>query len=845
MPQSYPDAIGYLQDLCTEVQLPWFQQICDIAITRPGTPLSDSDVKAIEETLHEKVPYATSLQHIPPIPAANTPLASVNLECISSFSNFKKLSDVLSLSFNPRVTLVFGTNGSGKSSIFECLRILGSPQPPLRPLNNLRKKIAAPTSFEYKLRGSTTSTTWATPAAYGPLATSLRFFDTSVAQNSIKAAIDPNRIVSVTPFRLGLFETVKDFAESVRASINKSILDNRHDLETRLDLIRTIFSDFPNRYLSQINAQSTQGLSGEIAAGATFSQHEAIPQISAKLKDLQRATSNEGLTLLRAELGQIEDACTQLERLLNSVDAVWNAKPADLKTEIERILHTQETLTGELLGAAADRTALSKLISAADAIVDFRRGGVNECPLCRQQLTEEALRLFASYGQLIHNSLAEQMSLLRSRQDRLKEQLLIIHDIDLSRIRRCSSLDDDIIAKTMTALAEIRLNFTLDANVDPAQLPGISMIKELATSLKSLGARKATTISTAATNQSTLQEEISAATITLESLTYLSTIKHHLSELKIVEQRQQELDFLTTITARFPSLFRKITETAKTAYSELVVADFEARLDAEYTTLTEKRMETFGVTLAKKGADAGVTLTPLVGGKAIDTVLSEGEQRVHSLALFFAELETSQHSTVVFDDPVSSFDYNYIGNFCNRLRDAIVRRPNRQFIILTHNWEFFVQLQSTLNKARLNNFISTQTLENCSSVAEYAEDIDKLKSSIVGILQTAGEPGKLEKEQLSGHMRRLIETIVNVLVFNRQRHQYKQKSQPVSDFGEFQKLIPLHATEATKFRDLYEKLSITEHDDPRNAYVSTDKATFQSRYDAILGIEAALIARKP
>jgi len=93
-------------------------------------------------------------------------------------------------------------------------------------------------------------------------------------------------------------------------------------------------------------------------------------------------------------------------------------------------------------------------------------------------------------------------------------------------------------------------------------------------------------------------------------------------------------------------------------------------------------------------------------------------------------------------------------------------------------------------------------------------------------------------------MRRLIEAVVNTHVFNHQRHQYKQKSQAITAFQSFTKIVPLLPTEATTLRDLYAKLSITEHDDPRTAYVSPDKAMFQTRYDQILVVEAAIISRK-
>jgi hypothetical protein len=66
----------------------------------------------------------------------------------------------------------------------------------------------------------------------------------------------------------------------------------------------------------------------------------------------------------------------------------------------------------------------------------------------------------------------------------------------------------------------------------------------------------------------------------------------------------------------------------------------------------------------------------------------------------------------------------------------------------------------------------------------------------------------------------------------------------VSAFSEFTKVVPLLPSEAQSLRDLFEKLSITEHDDPRNAYVNTDKAMFVTRYNAIKNIETAIVGRK-
>ncbi len=330
----------------------------------------------------------------------------------------------------------------------------------------------------------------------------------------------------------------------------------------------------------------------------------------------------------------------------------------------------------------------------------------------------------------------------------------------------------------------------------------------------------------------------------IEPLEYAQAIASYLVPLKEIDKRSAQAVFWGSTLPSFTPLLKKITDTAKEAHRRLVVSDFEARLNREYQALTEKPMMAFGVTLENRGTDACVTLLPQIGGKEINAILSEGEQRVHALALFFAELETCSQSVIVFDDPASSFDYNFIANYCARLRDFALTHPERQIVVLTHNWEFFVQLQLTLNKGGLNNDLSVQVLENCAVVAGYSEKVNELKADITDILVAPGEPSRAAKEELASKMRRLVESVVNTHVFNNQRHQFKQKSLPVTDFPQFTKVTPLLATEATALGDLYAKLSITEHDDLRNAYVNTDKATFQSRYDVILAIETAVLARK-
>lgn len=95
--------------------------------------------------------------------------------------------------------------------------------------------------------------------------------------------------------------------------------------------------------------------------------------------------------------------------------------------------------------------------------------------------------------------------------------------------------------------------------------------------------------------------------------------------------------------------------------------------------------------------DVGKTMMAL---KVVDCddpasqVLSEGEQRAMSLALFLAELRLQDHrSTVVFDDPSTSFDHHHRRCMALRLAELAKERP---VVVFTHDAVFLAEMGSTV-----------------------------------------------------------------------------------------------------------------------------------------------------
>jgi len=845
MSPKHPDAVGYLSDLAKEVNEPWFKMVCDLAAASGVSVLDQPTCDTLFALYTKKESYLGVTPAAGATAGAAAPAASADsLEQLSGFSNFMLLGDTLDLSFKRRVTLIFGANGSGKSSLCESLKVLATPETPNRPLKNLRAAGAANPAFRYKFKSDAVHHTWTPAVGYGPKQTTVKYFDTAIAIGNLKNAVDPGRVIVLTPFKLHVFDWAKALTTSFREALQQAQRQNSEKQTQSLEAIRTDFAAFTSRPLAVINDTTCAGLPESIKLGEEFADQELLRAKQVAAAELEKAASDEGLKLLRAEYRELEMFLADLNILLTSASELWALEPAIKVTTLAEKKVAQEALAKALVPTGATLERLLTLLRAASPMCNLDEAEDHACPLCKRDLGVPEVELFKRYHNLLEGELETEITALKTGIDQANKFATAFHSVDRDAWDKFTTIPEDLVTAAKAGVAIVIADCDVSREPTDEAKTAHESLEASATVWSSHLEAKKSAVDTAANGREDLVTQLGKLREEIEPLEYARSIMENLENLRNAHGMAEESRFWRDSLPAFTQVLRKITERAKDAHEELVVNDFESRLNVEYRALAEKDMAAFGVTLARKGADASVTVLPQVGGKDIESVLSEGEQRVHALALFFAELDSCSQSVLVFDDPVSSFDYNYIANYCARLRDVAQQHTNRQIIVLTHNWEFFVQLQTTLNKAGLDRELSVQILENCAVVAAYSEKIDDLKKDIEAVLAAAGEPLKAQKEVIAGKMRRLIESVVNTHVFNHQRHQFKQKSQAVSAFQSFTKVVPLLPAEATALGDLYAKLSITEHDDPRNAYVNSDKAMFQTRYYQITAIEAAIVGRK-
>lgn len=838
MPPEHHDAVGYIQDLANEENSGWFRYLCDAAIEQANGVLSAFDYANLHPLLFGKASYlsrnAVASGTVVKVPTVD------HLQEIGSFTSFKRLGPSLRLSFPQRINIIFGTNGSGKSSICEALKVLADASAPARPLHNVTVSPPGVPSFSYQLQSSTTPALWNSTLGYGRCSEKIKYFDSSLASRSLVQNVDPGTVISIVPFHLASFNRLREMTVGFRNHCQKRKDLNLKFLEADIGKVQELFRDYQNTTLATLTIDEALELDDLIKEAQNFKDQETLSNLLKKIETLEKGVTEEGLKLLKTEVRELAKGSKLLSSFIVGVQTLWCLDISNIDKQIATKIDARRELNMVVAGSESPPDIFTAFLEYAASKCNFEHPETETCPLCQQFLQKEAQELFRNYHEYVSGQIAQDIRNLKEQRKVAGEYAGFLSNLHVPTILESSVIDASILTK-LGKLFEAFFPFCA-SNIPSAD--AVEELKEICAELGDALIVKSESLETLLAGRAESEKELKRL---WEKAKPLQIVEICASNLKLIcnVHKRAKIDYTWgEKIAGFPALLRKVTAKSKLAHEELIVTDFETKLDAEYLALTNRTLEDFGVKLQRQGRESSVTVVPNISGSSLSDVLSEGEQRVHSLALFFAELETCDQSVIVFDDPVSSFDYNYITSYCRRLRKFLFDRPDRQVLVLTHNWEFFVQLQVTINKAQLNNHLSVQVLENCCTSATYSEKIDDLKRVIDRGLATPTEPSNDDKETLAGCMRRLIEAIVNTHVFANQRHQYKQKTLAVSTFGEFTKVVALEPTEAQKLSDLYSDLSITEHDDPRSAYVNIDRATFITRYEQIKTIEHAIIARK-
>lgn len=846
---AHSDATGYLLAHRDSVNEAWFHAVCEAAINSDGGNLSPDDLERLWRLFYGLETFAPAAATPPALKAnARDAIQPFHLESVSDFSGFKKLGGMLRLDLSKRITLVFGRNGAGKSSLCQAFKILANPEKPKEPLNNVRSSSKVLPSFSYKLRGGSVQN-WTELDGFGGQAQALKYFDSAVAYKHVNSSISPEAVVELSAFRLESFDYAREYLKQFQAYGGSKIAEYRRDADRKIAEIKLgahavidtntgVFKDW-----SATNCEPMLSWIGTVS----FSEEKRLQkaQKQARLEQLKGATSAVGqqaLTLRKSLLGQVKQS---LANFVQQCGGFLYSAYNQILLSIQQKQAASIELAGAVFSKDLDVAGQQKLLSAAAALRPF--DPAENCPLCRQTLESDAKALFlAFHNHLISTVQTELYALNTKQQAEHSKKRMIEGFAEINYSQYSNVLNADFLRAASDLITSVKASLQAPL-IDQAALDAYSRYAELNAYIEAVNTEynNADSALTLASNGlQALNEEISKLTTEIGVLSIDETASSVRPQIEMICQNAISFAGVANVVEsyNFTSRLSALTARKKDAHTALVLGSFVPYLDGEYRRLCGASLEQIGVRLANQGADAIVL--PKIGDELVHRVLSEGELKVHALALFMCEASVAPHQVLILDDPVTSFDYNYISNFCERLRDYAKDNAQSQLIVLTHNWDFFANLQNTLNGSGLSGAFSVQVLEDCATVSEYVEKWEELCGQIDGYIGPQVEISPDEKSKLSALLRRLVERLTNSYVFNEQRHQYKIRTLQVSNFKDFVKLVPLLPAEADRLKDLYANLSPLEHDDVRNYYSTKSIYQFGTWYDEIKSIQNAVEGRR-
>ncbi|NIJ74261.1 MULTISPECIES: AAA family ATPase [unclassified Xanthomonas] len=629
---------------------------------------------------------------------------AVSLDSIFHHKGVNALAENQTLKFASGLTIVYGDNGAGKTGYTRILKQACRARRQETILGNVVITGVAPpkptVAIKYKVGTDAAAREW-TGGDADEFVSRVSIFDTHCAAVYLNERTD----VAFLPFGLDLFDKLVRACKAVRAR-----------LETEQRALDT-------NALTSVIAQIPQGTAAaKLVNGITlFTKPEDVqaiarlkPEEQERLTFLERALQDlqandpqklmAQLSLRASRVRALADHLRGLETALadEEVTAVFDMrKEGRRKSEEAKRLREATFPQGLLAGTGEEQWKAmweaARLFSEQQAYqgqgFPVTDGGA-KCVLCQQDLghaathrlkhfeefvvstTEKELRLMRDEFARRRNAFANLKTSTDATEETLKE-LRLEHDAKAEAISAAISHSEKRRVAIIAALSKNKdLGEDFQALV-ASSTQAKSIGDEIDARLKSLREAGA---ADAKKKMSDEAQELRAR---------LVLGKHEKAILDEIENKKKIAAYAQCLDETKPNA---ITQKSSAVTKAVVSESLKKRFKDELKALEFNHVE---VELKEQGGAEGVfyhklvlTRNPTVN---VPKVVSEGEQRCISIAAFFAELSTADDpSGIVFDDPVSSLDFQWRNAVARRLVEESKRR---QVIVFTHDVVFLLALK--------------------------------------------------------------------------------------------------------------------------------------------------------
>jgi energy-coupling factor transporter ATP-binding protein EcfA2 len=655
-----------------------------------------------EHGLTEKVAaQPLAKEHVPELGGA---AQAVSLDSIFHHKGVNALAESQTLKFASGLTIVYGDNGAGKTGYIRILKQACRARGQETILGNVVITGAAPpkptVAIKYKVGADAAAREW-TGGDADEFVSRVSIFDTQCAAVYLNERTD----VAFLPFGLDLFDKLVRACKAVRAKLEAE----QRALNTNV-LAGVIAQIPPGTAAAKLVSGITLFTKPEDVQAIARLKPEEQERLAFLEKSLQDLQANDPqkliaqLTLRANRVRALADHLRGVETALADaeVSAVFDTrKEGRRKSEEAKRLREATFPQGLLAGTGGEpwkaMWEAARLFSEQQAYqgqgFPVTEGGA-KCVLCQQDLDHAAAHRLKHFEEFVVSTTEKELRQIRDEFARRRnafanlktstdaveetvKELRLEHEVKAEAISAAIARNEKRRAAIVAALAEnkdLGDDFkALAASSAQAQSIG----DEIDARLKSLREAGAADAKKKMTDEA---QELRARAL---------LGKHEKTLLDEIENKKKIAAYAQCLDEIKPNaITQKSSAVTKAVVSESLKKSFKDELKA----LEFNHVE---VELKEQGGAEGVFYHKLVltRNPTIDVpkVVSEGEQRCISIAAFFAELSTADDpSGIVFDDPVSSLDYQWRSAVARRLVEESKRR---QVIVFTHDVVFLLALK--------------------------------------------------------------------------------------------------------------------------------------------------------
>lgn len=765
------NAIDYLLEFAQDKNcIPWIKDVIYTFIDFDGK-VSDDDKERLVKELLEETTANIVFKDKKAQPITNRRIDFLSLQHISGVN---ALAANQTIRFGKDINIIYGLNGTGKSSYFRIINeIIGENSKSSIIGNIYMENPEIPRAkLTYEINGIKADYVWDNSKGGSSNLSSVRVFDTSYTVGLLKKRSSDELLAK--PFRLSVFSELISFIEDLLKLANEKISEEENGLpvlntDSFSEKTKTLFA---KEYLSVEEEKQINDL-------GCFDIESAnrIIEVQDEIKGLQQVNIGDKIKLE----AEHKDKAIFLVRNIEELYKVLKEFGEKTVTAIALLKQRKEEsdaarLRFENLNSipGIESEAWKRFVSAGKEYSD--ENAIIVCPYCRRPYDETALGLVTSYSEFLADehevNYKKQVSVvkaLRNQVDHIRilteseYYLEFLSEESQNRISdffQNANVEKTSILKAIDNFEEFTSNlYAIDLLLQELNEYISNMEKQLK-SLNSDADEKAKKIKILTVELATLLEKKSIAN-------QRSAITQLLAGKKKVIREKKAIAEINT---------KKLSNLSRKAHDELLTKNLETLFGE---ILRDLNIKDISIQL-KSQNNKGVQQTELMikGIKSVDDILSEGEQKATALALFLAEIILSDnHSVLVFDDPVNSMDHRMMGSFAEKLlqidNQVILFTHNRMFLESfgeSSNGHFCKTYDTACNKNKGRHILLYETLsegKNSKGVIS-RKQIDKAKDYIRGVEELLKESPFTKKQEACAKLRFAVELLIDEIVFNGQ-----------------------------------------------------------------------------